>query len=91
MKIKLFANLRDIAGKSELQREISESMLLKNILIDLSNQYGNEMRELLFDSETSQISNNIMIFVNGNQVDKNQQVQLFNQDEMAILLPLAGG
>jgi len=90
VKIEFYANLRDIVGKSEIEKELTLPVSLADTLLELAEKYGNEMRELLLNADDT-ISNNIMVIVNGCQVNKAETIYLSDSDEMSILLPLAGG
>jgi MoaD family protein len=90
MKLKLYANLRDIVGKDELEMEIKEPVLLSDFLKDLSDNYGEQMRRFLF-KETNEIADSLIISINGEIIKKNGSIFLSNKDDLSILLPLAGG
>ncbi|GBD96606.1 MAG TPA: MoaD/ThiS family protein [Nitrospirae bacterium] len=90
MKIKLYANLRDIVGKDELEMELKEPVSLIEFLRNISNDYGEKMRKFLF-KETNEIAESLIISINGEVIKENKSIFLSNKDELSILLPLAGG
>lgn len=90
MRLRVYANLRDIIGKDELEIEIKEPVLLSDFLKNLSDHYGERMRMFLF-KETNEIADSLIISINGEIIKKHDSIFLSNKDELSILLPLAGG
>lgn len=90
MKLKLYANLRDVIGKDELEVELEEPVLLKEFLRNISNSYGNRMRKFLLN-ETNEIADSLLISINGEIIKERESVFISNKDELSILLALVGG
>jgi hypothetical protein len=47
MKLKLYMNLRDIAGKDELEMELGKPLPLTELLREVSTTYGDKMKKFL--------------------------------------------
>jgi MoaD family protein len=90
MKLKLYMNLRDIAGKDELEMELERPVSLAELLRELSTTYGEKMRKFLL-KDTNEIADSLIITMNDEVVRKHESVFITNKDEVSILLPLAGG
>lgn len=90
MKLKLHMNLRDIAGKNELEMDLETPVSLAELLKEIATTYGEKMRKFLF-KETNEIADSLIITLNGEVVRKHGSVFITNKDEVSILLPLAGG
>lgn len=90
MKLKLYMNLRDIAGKDELEMDLERPVSLAELLRELSTMYGEKMRKFLL-KDTNEIADSLIITMNDEVVRKYESVFITNKDEVSILLPLAGG
>lgn len=90
IKIKLFANLRERAGASELNKE-GDSVL--DVLNSLTEQYP-QLRDMIFEEgETPQLCGYINVLVNGNSINHLEGLltALAEGDEIAIFPPVSGG
>lgn len=94
VKIKLFANLREKAGTSELQ--LSGEKVI-DVLLSLTEKYP-ELEDLVFEkskgeSETPVMCGSINVLINGNNVRHLEGLDtlLSEADELAILPPVSGG
>jgi len=87
--LKLFAGLRDLVGKKEVQIE-KEAANLKEVLDDLAAQNDAKINDYLFDTEGN-ILQSILLLVNDQPIDKEPDVPLKSGDVLSILLPTAGG
>ncbi|MDR7666519.1 ubiquitin-like small modifier protein 1 [Methanosarcina sp. Z-7115] len=94
VKIKLFANLREAAGTSELQ--LSGGKVV-DALLSLTEKYP-ELKSLIFEKPegegwTPVICGSINILINGNNVRHLDGLDtlLSDADEIAVLPPVSGG
>jgi sulfur-carrier protein len=94
VKVKLFANLREAAGTSEMQ--LSGEKVI-DILLSLTEKYPG-LKGLIFENpegegETPLMCGSINVLINGNNVRHLEGLDtlLSNTDEVAVLPPVSGG
>lgn len=91
VKVKLFANLREAAnGQRVVECAVEEPVSATELLGKLADQYGEKARKLLFDKDGS-VWQSIVIMRNGEMVRDREAKAIGPGDEVAILLPVAGG
>ncbi len=93
VKIKLFATLREIAGKSEIKIQVEQNTTVMDVIQQLSGQFGNKFRDHIFDKNTKQINSYLLFLINGESVHakENFKTELKPGDTLAILPPVGGG
>ncbi|HIP62804.1 MAG TPA: MoaD/ThiS family protein [Archaeoglobus profundus] len=84
VKVKLFANFREVVGKKEI--EISATTVL-DLLIKLSNEYP-ELKQLIF--RDNKISDYVNIVINC-EIVQELNTKLNKDDVVAIFPPVSGG
>ncbi|MCQ1534312.1 MoaD/ThiS family protein [Methanosarcina sp. KYL-1] len=96
VKIKLFANLREAAGTSELQLSGEK---VSDVLLSLAEKFP-ELKKLIFENESQEVEckdpvlcGNINVLINGNNVRHLEGLDtlLSEADEIAVLPPVSGG
>jgi len=94
VKVKLFANLREAAGTSELQ--LSGEKVI-NVLLSLTEKYPG-LKDLIFEKsegkgEAPVMCGSINVLINGNNVRhlEGLDTPLSEADEIAVLPPVSGG
>ncbi len=84
VKVKLFANFREIAGKSEIELE-AETVF--NLLVRLTKIYP-ELKDLIFENDRP--SEYVNVIVNGRFIS-DYNMKLNKDDIVAIFPPVSGG
>jgi molybdopterin synthase sulfur carrier subunit len=90
VRIKAFANFRDILGK-DLNIEVKEGSTIKELLDDLISS-RQRLKSALFD-ESGQIREYVILMKNRKNINSmgGLDTPLAEGDEVAILPPVAGG
>ncbi|WP_292466953.1 ubiquitin-like small modifier protein 1 [Methanolobus sp.] len=90
VKVKLFANLREIAQTSSLSLT---GDTVKKVLLSLTEQYPS-LNELIFETgEELKLCGYINVFLNGNNIKHMEGLDtiLSDGDEMGVFPPVSGG
>jgi len=91
VKVKLFANLREVAnGQRVVECAVEEPVSSSELLRKLAGQYGEKAEKLLFDRDGG-VWQSIVIMRNGEMVRDREAKAIAPGDEVAVLLPVAGG
>ena len=79
VKLLLFASLKDIAGRRDLEMELDDGSTLQEVTEKLASLYP----------EIGRMQNSVRIAINQEFADEN--ISLNNGDEIAFLPPMSGG
>ena len=79
VKVLLFASLKDIAGRRELEIELDDASTLHQVTEKLASLYP----------EIGRMQSSVRIAINQEFADEN--ISLNNGDEIAFLPPMSGG
>lgn len=96
MKIKVKGYLtfkKTVGDKGVLEMEM-EDATIRGLLFDLSERFGQEFRDLIFDPKTKNLSNHIRVLVNGrhyNHLPNRLDTKLKEGDEVSLFPTIAGG
>lgn len=85
VKVKLFANFREIAGTKEVE---IDARYLSELLDELARRFP-ALKDVMFEGE--KLKDYVNIMVNGKFERKNLQRELRDDDEVAIFPPVSGG
>ena len=94
IKVKGYLTLKKaMGGNAALEMEI-ENATLKGVLKDLSEIFGQDFKDAIFDSETDMIRRHVRVLVNGRHyihLPNRLDTQLKAEDEVALFPAIAGG
>jgi len=91
VKVKLFANLREAAnGQRVVDCAVDQPVSTTELLRTLADRYGEKAQKLLFDPQGG-VSQSLVIMCNGQMVRDREAKAISPGDEVAVLLPVAGG
>ena len=96
MKIKVKGYLtlkKTMGGNTAFEMEI-ENSTIKDVLKDLSEIFGQDFKDAIFDSETDMIRRHVRVLVNGRHyihLPNRLDTELEAEDEVALFPAIAGG
>jgi molybdopterin synthase sulfur carrier subunit len=93
VNVKFFAIARELVGTPEQELELAEGSSVKDLLDQLSNQYGVKFREFIFDAKTGEPKSNIQFLVGDKLVVDLDGLATLLPDgaAFAIIPPVGGG
>jgi len=94
ISVKGYFNLQKaMDGNSQIVVE-KATATLKEVLDDLSDRFGKDLTELIYDPGTGEPASHIILLVNGRNylsMPERLETELKDGDEIALFPPLAGG
>jgi len=91
VSIKLFANLREAAnGQRIVEYDVPQPVSTAELLQRLVDDYGEKAQRLLFSPDGG-IWQSIVVMRNGEMLRDRDEKAIAPGDQVAILLPVAGG
>jgi molybdopterin synthase sulfur carrier subunit len=93
--VRFFASLRELVGKKaeSLEFQDSEEATVEKVLRRLSEIYGKDFVEYVFDRKTGEIQSYLLLLVNGRSITTvdGLETRFLDGDVLAILPPVGGG
>jgi len=92
LKVKTFANLRDVVGKNEIEYEIDKGNTLGDLLEHMCQRYGRPFERQIKDHSTGAIVP-FLLLINGKTFRSiaDLSTPLSEGDVVTIMLPFDGG
>ena len=96
MRIKFtgYLTLRQVMGDQYVRQVEIEKASLKDLLIKMSREIGEDFSRMVIDQESGDISQHIAVLINGRHythIPDGLDTQLKDGDEVALFPPIAGG
>jgi len=90
--VKYFAALREIVGKKEDLLELDADLTVENLLEALSDKYGEEFQEYIYNEE-GRLRENLQFLIDGKSIStsKGIKTKLHNSSQFVIIPPVGGG
>jgi len=90
--VKYFAALREIVGKKEELLELDRDLTVENLLGVLSNKYGKEFQEYIYNEE-GRLRENLQFLIDGKSIStaKGIKTRLHDSSQFVIIPPVGGG
>lgn len=90
IRINFYESFRCITRRDYDIIDVNDNKILKEFIIkDLIDEYGSSFKKLVLDKKDN-IQRHLLVIVNGNVI-KDLQMKLSDNDEITLLLPIAGG
>ncbi|MFX1519176.1 MAG: MoaD/ThiS family protein [Promethearchaeota archaeon] len=91
--VKFYGILRTNVVKEASRQFTLDHCAVEDLINELIQHYGEELKEKFIDPETSQLTNRLVMFVNGTNVKNLQgpKTELKDGDLIAIFPPSGGG
>lgn len=91
--VRLFATLREIAGRGEIEIDLPGKSAVGNLLDRLSKDYGADFENYIFEERTRQFRPYLQIVVDGKYTSTSEglSIELRDGSVVAILPPVGGG
>ena len=92
IKAKFFTSLREITGKKVEEIQLKRVITVEELLILLSEKYGKEFREYIYN-KNGKVQSFLSFFLNGKNINALQGfgTKLKEEDIIAIIPPVGGG
>jgi len=95
VSVRFFGSLRALVGKKVecVKFEDREEATVENVLKRLSEIYGKDFVEYLFDGKTGGVQSYLLLLVNGRSITMvdGLETRFLDGDVLAILPPVGGG
>ena len=95
VSVRFFASLRELVGKKVEYVKFGdrEEATVEKVLKRLSEIYGKDFVEYVFDGKTGEIQSYLLLLVNGRSITvlDGLETRLVDGDVLAILPPVGGG
>jgi MoaD family protein len=94
IKVKGYLSLKKaMGGKAAFEMEI-ENATIKDVLKNLSEIFGQDFKDAIFDSKTDKLHRHVRVLVNGRHyihLPNRLDTELEEEDEVALFPAIAGG
>jgi MoaD family protein len=95
ISVRFFTSLREIIGKREETLEFTkdEKVTLNKVLEQLSQRYGMNFVEYVYDTKTGRVKDFLQFLINGRSATTlgGLEAELLDNDVLAIIPPIGGG
>jgi len=88
--LRVFGSLAQYLGGARVQVELPGGATLRDLMHLIDSRWGTQMPAQLWDSEAKRFRGPITVMIGGNDVH-DEETPLSEQDEVFVLVPLAGG
>jgi MoaD family protein len=91
--VKHFATVREIVGKKEESIEVEDGITVENLLKILSERYGQQFADYVFDRETGLPREHLQFLIDGKSATSLEglKTKIPNGCQFAIIPPVGGG
>ena len=95
ISVRFFTSLREIIGKREETLEFTKDkkVTLNKVLEQLSQRYGRNFTEYVYDTKTGRVKDFLQFLINGRSATTlgGLEAELVDNDVLAIIPPVGGG
>lgn len=92
VKVESFAEIKDALGSNEIEVEIDNNTVLRDVFEKLAEQYGSNFKDQIWNKLTGEMEP-FLVMLNGKTYSSlhDFDTKVKDGDEIAILLPVVGG
>lgn len=92
VKVRTFANLRDVVGKAEIDYDLNQGTTLGSLLESMCQKYGKSFEHQIKDHTTNALVP-FLVLINGRTYRSvaDLETPLHERDVVTIMLPFDGG
>ena len=87
--LRLFAGLRDIVGKKDVQID-RDGIDLKELLAEFAKQEGEKVNQFVFD-DNGKVLRSVMLLIDNEPPKNGLETKVKSGEVVSVLLPTAGG
>ena len=93
VKVRTILEFTKIFGQGRFEVSLAEGSTVGHFLAELTNTWGDELANRLFEPDGSKLLSHIGLMVNGRSISllQNMETVLHDEDEILILPPVGGG
>jgi len=90
--VRLVGVLRGVSGKSSITVKIREGDTIATLIQRLSAEFGEDFKRVLVDSEQNDPRPNVLILVNGREIELLQKLETrLEDDDVVTIIPVSHG
>ncbi|UCE95257.1 MAG: MoaD/ThiS family protein [Candidatus Bathyarchaeota archaeon] len=92
INIELLGVLKELAGKNEVSLEFQNSVVVRNIVLDLADSFSAQFKEALIDPELNDPRPNVLILLNKTEIGvlDGLDTEVKNHDRL-VFIPVSHG
>jgi len=90
--VRLVGVLRGVSGKSSITVKLREGDTIATLIQRLSAEFGEDFKRVLVDSEQNDPRPNVLILVNGREIELLQKLETrLEDDDVVTIIPVSHG
>ena len=92
VNVRLVGVLRGVSGKSSFTVKLMDDDMIATLVQKISTEFGEEFKRVLVDSEQNDPRPNVLILVNGKEIELLQKLETkLEDDDIVTIIPVSHG